>query len=352
MKAAVLYGDNDIRYEDWDTPVAGPGEVLVKVKESGLCGSDIPRTVHGGAHFYPIVLGHEFSGEIVGLGEGVSQRAIGDRITCVPLIPDMKDPQSQKGNYSLSKGYKFIGSRIQGGWAEYVAMPWENAVVLPDSVSYTEGAFFEPITVALHALNIMNFEGGKDVAITGMGTIGLLTLQCVRAMGARKITVFDIDNSRLELAKELGADLCLNTLAEGYKDEAMAFTDGNGYEVCLETGGVPITEILCLELAAPKGTVMYVGTPHKPVTMQPGEFEWINRKELIVTGSWMNYSAPFPGWEWEMANYLFSKDMVKTEKLIDRKIPLSQAASAIADLLVPGAVKGKILFDCDPSASK
>ena len=346
MKAAVLYGDNDIRYEDWERPQAKAGEVLVRVKESGLCGSDIPRTIHSGAHFYPIVLGHEFSGEIVALGEGVTQRSMGDRIACVPLIPDMKDPQSQKGNYSLSKGYKFIGSRIQGGWAEYVTMPWENAVVLPDTVSYTEGAFFEPITVALHALHIMNFEGGKDVAITGMGTIGLLALQCVRAMGARKVTVFDIDNSRLDLAKELGADLCLNTMDEGFKDEAMALTGGIGYEVCLETGGVPITEILCLDLAAPKGTVMFIGTPHKPVTLQPHEFEYINRKEIIVTGSWMNYSAPFPGWEWEMANYLFSNNKVKTEKLIDRKIPLSRAADAVADLLKPGAVKGKILFDC------
>jgi len=346
MKAAVLYGDNDIRYEEWETPVAGPGEVLVRVKESGLCGSDIPRTIHGGAHFYPIVLGHEFSGEIVAVGEGVTQRKTGDRIACVPLIPDRTDPQSQKGNYSLSKGYKFIGSRIQGGWAEFVVMPWENAVVLPDSVSYTEGAFFEPITVALHALHIMNFQGGKDVAITGMGTIGLLTLQCVRAMGARKVAVFDIDDSRLALAKELGADLCLNTLKEGFAEEALAFTGGTGSEVCLETGGVPVTEILCLRLAAPKGTVMFIGTPHKPVTLQPHEFEYINRKEILVTGSWMNYSAPFPGWEWEMANYLFSKDLVKTEKLIDRKIPLSRASEAVADLLKPGAVKGKILFDC------
>jgi threonine dehydrogenase-like Zn-dependent dehydrogenase len=346
MKAAVLFGDKDLRYTEWDMPEAGPGEVLVQVRESGLCGSDIPRTIHGGAHFYPIVLGHEFSGEIVAVGEGALQRKVGDRVACAPLIPDRKDPQSQKGNYSLSKGYQFIGSRVQGGWAEFVAMPWENAIPLPDSVTDTEGAFFEPISVALHALNIMNFQGGKDVAITGMGTIGLLTLQCVRAMGARKITVFDIDNDRLKVAREYGADLCLNTLDEDFKEKALEFTRGEGYAICLETGGVPVTEILCMELAAPKGTVMFIGTPHKPVTLQPREFEYINRKELIVTGSWMNYSAPFPGWEWEMAAYLFSKDKIQTEKLIDRKIPLSRAAEAIEDLQKPGAVKGKILFQC------
>ena len=112
MKAAVLYGNNDVRYEEWETPTAGAGDVLVKVKESGLCGSDIPRTIHSGAHFYPIVLGHEFSGEIVALGKDVTRRRIGERIACVPLIPDMKDPQSQKGNYSLSKGYQFKGIRV------------------------------------------------------------------------------------------------------------------------------------------------------------------------------------------------------------------------------------------------
>ena len=347
MKAAVLYKDNDIRYEEWEKPTIGPHDVLVRVRVSGLCGSDIPRTIHSGAHFYPIVLGHEFSGEIVEIGEKVTERKIGQRIACAPLIPNLHDPQSQKGNYSLGKGYTFIGSRVQGGWAEFISMPWKNAVVLPESVSYTQGAFFEPITVALHALNIMNFQGGNNVAITGMGTIGLLTLQCVRALGAKKITVFDIDEKRLEVAKEYGADLCLNTREEGFKEEALNFTDGIGYEVCLETGGVPFTEILCMELAAPKGTVMFIGTPHKPVTLQPNEFEYINRKELHVTGSWMNYSAPFPGWEWEMAVYLFSKNLVKIEKLIDRNIPLSQIGAAINDLTIPGAVSGKILFDCE-----
>ncbi len=247
----------------------------------------------------------------------------------------------------MSKGYKFVGSRIQGGWAEYVALPWENTMVLSEGVSFTEGAFFEPVTVALHALNIMNFQGGRDVAITGMGTIGLLTLQCVRALGARRVTVFDIDDSRLAAAKELGADLCLNTRNKGFDDEALAFTEGNGYDICLETGGVPFTEILCMKLAAPKGTVMFIGTPHIPVTLQPFEFEYINRKEVLVTGSWMNYSAPFPGWEWEMARNLFERGLVNVEMLIDRIIPLSRISDAIADLLKPGAVKGKILFDCE-----
>jgi threonine dehydrogenase-like Zn-dependent dehydrogenase len=346
MKAAVLYGDGDIRYEDFPKPHPKRGEVLVKVAYSGLCGSDIPRLIHSGAHFYPIVLGHEFSGTIESVGEGVEGTRVGETISCAPLIPDMNDIQSARGNYSLSKKYSFIGSREPGGFAEYVCMPSVNAFPLPKGVSLEEGAFFEPLTVTLHALNLLNFPGGTVTAITGMGTIGLLALQAAKALGAGKTVVFDIDEERLTAARELGADLALNTLEEGFKEKALEFVKGEGYEICIETGGVPITEKLCLQLAARKGRVMFVGTPHVPLTLEPDEFEWINRKELIVTGSWMNYSAPFPGWEWTTAVELFKAGKIKTEVLIDRKVPLSKAKQAVDDLQIPGKVKGKILFVC------
>ena len=347
MKAAVLYGDGDIRYEDFPKPEPKAGEVLVKIAYSGLCGSDIPRLIHGGAHFYPIVLGHEFSGVIESVGEGVDESRLGENISCAPLIPDMADSQSAQGNYSLSKKYSFIGSREPGAFAQYVCMPSANAFAIPEGVSLEEGAFFEPLTVTLHAFNLLRYRGGSVTAITGMGTIGLLALQAAKALGAGKTVVFDIDEERLAAAREMGADLALNTLEGGFKEKALEFTGGEGYEVCLETGGVPVTEKLCLELAARKGTVMFVGTPHVPLTLEPKEFEWINRKELMVTGSWMNYSAPFPGWEWNQAVELFKAGKIKTEALIDRKVPLSEAKQAVDDLQVRGKVKGKILFVCN-----
>jgi threonine dehydrogenase-like Zn-dependent dehydrogenase len=346
MKAAVLYEDKDIRYEDIPNPAPEPNEVLVRIRKSGICGSDIPRVLHSGAHSYPIVLGHEFSGKITAIGESVITRSVGDRISCAPLVPNMSAPESIMGNYALGKGYSFVGSRRPGGWAEYVAIPANNAVLLPESISYTQGAFFEPLTVSLHALNIMNFKGGSKVAITGMGTIGLLALQAVKALGAVQTVVFDIDDSRLQAAAEYGADLCLNTKDADFLEKAIAFSGGAGFDVCLETGGVPFTEILCLKAAAPKGFVMFVGTPHVPVTLQPEEFELINRKELLVSGSWMNYSAPFPGREWELAANLFSRGLIQVDRLIDRDVPLAAAAEAVNDLATPGKVQGKILFTC------
>lgn len=123
MKAAVLHAKGDLRYEEYPTPVIGDNEVLVKVKVAGICGSDIPRVNLGTAHYFPIVLGHEFSGEIVETGKDVTTLKQGDRVSCAPLLPCMKCEDCQKGNYSLCKNYSFIGSREQGGFAEYVKLP-------------------------------------------------------------------------------------------------------------------------------------------------------------------------------------------------------------------------------------
>ena len=147
MKAGVVHAREDIRYEDIEQPKPGAGQVLIKVKYTGICGSDIPRVNGDACHYFPNVLGHEFSGTVVETGEGVSSLNVGDRVAGVPLVPCMKCEDCQKGNYSLCKHYSFIGSREFGSFAEYVVVPERNAVKFEDSVSFEQGAFFEPSTV-------------------------------------------------------------------------------------------------------------------------------------------------------------------------------------------------------------
>ncbi|MFW5980995.1 MAG: zinc-binding dehydrogenase, partial [bacterium] len=249
-----------------------------------------------------------------------------------------------KGDYALCKNYSFIGSREFGTWAEYVKVPAVNVVKLPDNVSFIEGAFIEPITVALHGLFLMDFKPMSTVAITGMGTIGLLTLQAAKIMGAKEITVFDIDNEKLKLAKELGADNTLNTLNNSFKEKVNEITGNKGFEMVLETAGVPQTELLCLDITANKASVMYIGTPHKSFEIKPSQFENMNRKELKISGSWMSYSAPFPGKEWELAAHYLGTDQIKVNKLLDRVIPLSKINSAFKDL-ENSSVSGKIMLE-------
>lgn len=344
MKAAVLYGARDLRYTDFETPKIDEHEILVRVKATGICGSDLPRVLGNGAHFYPIILGHEFSGEVVEVGSTVTNIKAGERIVGAPLLPCLKCADCQKGWYSQCKNYSFVGSRVFGSWAEYVKIPAINGVKLPDGVSFEQGALFEPATVALHGLFVMGFRGGSDVAIVGCGTIGMLALQFAKILGARRIIALDLDSRKLALAKKYGASECINTGEINFKERIQELTAGRGFEMVVECAGVEFTEKLSLELAGNKGHVMFIGTPAKPVTLAPKEFENINRKELTVRGSWMSYSPPFPGKEWELTSYYLQQGLLRVDELIDRIIPLSEINEAFNDLAVPGKVNGKILL--------
>lgn len=211
MKAAVVVANEDVQYQEVEEPQVTPGHVKIKVRYSGICGSDIPRVLNHGVHFYPIVLGHEFSGDVVEVGEGVTKVKVGDRVSGAPLLPCMKCDDCQKGNYSLCKHYSFIGSREQGANADYVVVPEKNAVPFADNVPYEQGAMFEPATVAIHGVFQNDYHGGEYVAILGGGTVGMFTMQWTKIFGSKKVVVFDISDERLALAKRLGADEVINT---------------------------------------------------------------------------------------------------------------------------------------------
>jgi len=348
VKAGVVHAKEDIRYEEIEKPKPGKGQVLIKVKYTGICGSDIPRVNGDACHFFPNVLGHEFSGTIEETGEGVTSLKLGDRVAGVPLVPCMKCEDCQKGNYSLCKNYSFIGSREFGSFAEYVVVPEKNAVRFEDTVSFEQGAFFEPATVALHGLQRVDYRGGKTVAVLGGGTIGLFAMQWAKIFGAKEVVVFDIVEERLALASRLGATGVINTGEEGFLKKAKSLTDGRGYDYVYETAGNTITMKMAFELAANKAQVCFVGTPTKELSFSVEEWENMNRKEFILTGSWMSYSAPFPGKEWELtAHYFETGDLKFDESFIYKKIPLSEIASAFEMFKIPGKVKGKLLIDSE-----
>lgn len=348
MKAGVVHAKEDIRYEEIEKPKPGKGQILIKVKYTGICGSDIPRVNGDACHFFPNVLGHEFSGTIEETGEGVTSLKLGDRVAGVPLVPCMKCEDCQKGNYSLCKNYSFIGSREFGSFAEYVVVPEKNAVRFEDTVSFEQGAFFEPATVALHGLQRVDYRGGKTVAVLGGGTIGLFVMQWAKIFGAKEVVVFDIVEERLALASRLGATGVINTGEEGFLKKAKSLTDGRGYDYVYETAGNTITMKMAFELAANKAQVCFVGTPTKDLSFSVEGWENMNRKEFILTGSWMSYSAPFPGKEWELTAHYFETGNLKfDESFIYKKIPLSEIASAFEMFKIPGKVKGKLLIDSE-----
>ncbi|MDR1688637.1 MAG: galactitol-1-phosphate 5-dehydrogenase [Clostridiales bacterium] len=336
MKAAVLFANGDIRYSDFQTPEVKPGTVKVKIRASGICGSDIPRVLYNGAHYYPIVLGHEFSGEVVEIGEGVADLRVGDTVSGAPLIPCLKCADCLKGNYSLCKNYSFVGSREQGSFAQYVVIPERNAVNYNREIPFEIAAMFEPSAVALHGLFCNDFRGGYDAAIIGGGTIGIFTMQWAKIYGAKTVTVFDISDDRLELAKRLGADFTVNTLRE---------TPAERFSYVFETAGQVSAMRNAFEIAGNKACVCFVGTPRENLTFTPKEWENMNRREFRLTGSWMSYSAPFPGDEWSLTAHFFHNGQLRfDDSMIFKRFPLSEAANAFKLFENPSDVKGKVML--------
>ncbi len=345
MKAAVVVANEDVRYMDIEEPCVTDHMVKIKVAVSGICGSDIPRVLHNAAHYYPIVLGHEFSGKVVEVGLGVKSVKVGDRVTGAPLLPCMVCGNCRRGYYALCKRYGFLGSRQNGSNADYVVLPERNVIVFDKSISFEQGAMFEPSAVALHGIMQSDFRGGGTVAILGAGTIGIFTFQWTKLLGAKKAVVFDISDERLALARRLGADGTVNTLNQDFIGDALASTNGCGFDYIFETAGVTATMKLAFKLVASKGNVCFIGTPNTELCFSPAEWENINRKEFCLTGSWMSYSAPFPGIEWKMtAEYYAAGKLKFDEGLIAERIKMSQAQEAFQKFKTPGTVNGKILL--------
>lgn len=346
MKAVIVNEGGSLSIEDIDIPkITSPDQILVKVAYCGLCGSDIPRIFHHGAHFYPITLGHEFSGTVIEIGDDVTEFDIGDLISCVPLLPCFKCDECQKHYYSLCKNYTFVGSRITGGFAEYIVLNKKNAFKLPKQVSALEGAFFEPMTVGMHALLLVGGCQNKHVVIVGGGTIGLLAMLCAKAMGASSITVLDISDERLNLAKRLGADATYNSKNLSSDEIYQALSYNRFDQIVLETAGSPITVRLAIEIAGPRSKVGLVGTLHNDFTLSEKTFGLILRKELQILGSWMNYSAPWPGEEWLLVSQFFVEGKINLNELIAEIGDFNTFIHKVSDLNGQ-PMNGKILLNC------
>lgn len=317
MKSVVVHAGGKMTVEECPMPVISTADdVLVRIAYSGLCGSDIPRIFANSSHFYPITLGHEFSGQVVSTGEDIHDLQEGDAVACVPLLPCFQCEECKQTAYSQCKHYQFIGSRRHGGHAEYVVVPRHNLFKLPQGASLLHGAFLEPVTVGLHALKLAGGCRGKEVIVIGAGTIGQLIIQAASASGASSVTAIDINPQRLALARETGASHAFNSATTGADDIRQQTHERRFNQLIIETAGTPQTVALSLDIAGPKAQVALVGTLHKDLTLNVATFSHILRKELTLLGSWMNYSAPWPGSEWQQAMQLFAENKLNLEPLI------------------------------------
>lgn len=254
MNAVVLEAPQKLVTKQIPVPQPDAGWVLLKVGAASICGSDVLRVWSGHARVLPIVLGHECAGTVVVVGEGVDHDLIGRCFALIPLIPNRESPISTMGFYASSPGYSFIGSRINGGFAEYVAAPAANIIAVPDGVSPEIGALLEPCTVAHHALNRGGGVRGRSVAVFGVGSIGLLTIQAARALGAVRIIAVDISEHHLAAAAQFGADETVNAQTGDVAETILRLTQ-HGVDLSVEVAGVPATLMQAVLSTRPGGDV-------------------------------------------------------------------------------------------------
>jgi len=290
MRAAVLYEPGDIRVEDVAKPLVGPHEVLVKVAACGVCGSDIPRMLTKGAYRMPIICGHEFSGHIVEVGEGIEDFAIDELVAVVPLIPCRKCDQCQSGAFSRCRNYDYFGSRRDGAYAEYVCVPHGNLLKAPQHLDPRAVAMTDPASIALHAIWKSPITVGQVGGVVGCGPIGLFAIQWMRLMGASAVVAVDVSEEKLAQAREAGAT---HTFLS--HDPV---PDVPPCDLLVEAAGHPSTVNLAARLAGPGGHVVFIGIPTQDVTLEMATFSRFLRQEITLHGAWNSFGAPFPGAQW------------------------------------------------------
>ncbi|MGI6038390.1 MAG: zinc-dependent alcohol dehydrogenase [Limnochordia bacterium] len=327
MKALVYHGPNDLRYEDIETPKPGPGDLLIAVKAVGICGSD----VHGyqgitGRRTPPMVMGHEFSGVVAEVGSEVSKVSVGQRVAIQPfLFCGECEPCKRRDTNKCKEGRLLGVLSTNGAMAEYVVVPEKHAFPLADDVSFEEGALVEAAAVALRAINRLQMERlPEKVAIVGVGTIGLLLMQYARLRGAKEVLVTDLQNDRLALAREMGADLAVNPKEEDLAKIVDEWTGGEGVPLTIEAVGATPTVQQGMSMTAPGGTVLWVGNSQRfvEVNMQQTVTE-----ELRIIGTFI-YSHD----EFGQAVEDIGAGRVSVKKLVSATYPLAEGPEVFAAL--------------------
>ncbi|WP_284946419.1 galactitol-1-phosphate 5-dehydrogenase [Acidisoma cladoniae] len=314
MRAAVMYSPGDIRLEDVPMPEAGPDDVLLRVAAVGVCGSDIPRMLTKGAHRMPIICGHEFSGHVVQRGRNVTTVTEGDLVGVVPLIPCRICDQCLGGHFSRCRDYDYFGSRRDGAYAEYVAVPEGNLLRAPAGADPRAVAMTDPASIALHAIWKATPTLGARGGVIGCGPIGLFAIQWMRLMGLREVVAVDVSEEKLAMAREAGAT---HTFLVHEKAP-----EGLTCDVIVEAAGHPSSINAAVRLAAPGGHVTFIGIPVADVTLEQATFNHLLRQEVSLHGAWNSFGAPFPGPQWRVALEALTSGQLKWAFMLSHEKPL------------------------------
>ena len=340
MRVAMYYNNHDVRLEEQEIPKIGPGEVLIKIISSGICGSDVMEWYR--IKKAPLVLGHEIAGDIVEVGEGVSDFKVGDRVTATHHVPCGRCEYCQRGQHSLCtliSNTKYY----PGGFAEYVRVPSINVetrgvLKLPDSVSYDEGSFTEPLGCVVRGLRVMGIEPARSLLVLGSGLSGQLVIRAAKAYGVGKIIATDLNDWRLQMAQRSGAEVTVNAGKEDVIERVLAETNGEGVDYVIPTAGAPVLFDQAMQTVRKGGTVLMYGimTPGTKVEFDIFPF-WKKQVKLVSTYA----AAPRDLAE---ALELIRAGRVPVADMITHRLPLEETRKGF-ELVASGGDSMKVIIE-------
>lgn len=326
MKAWVLHNIGDFRCEEVERPRICDNEVLVAVKAVGICGSDIPRVYRDGAHRMPLIIGHEFSGQVVEAGEKVDRAWIGKRVGVFPLIPCRECTPCRHSQYEMCRNYSYLGSRCDGGFAEYVAVPEWNLIELPDSVSFEEAAMLEPMSVAVHAMRRVMPSKEDTVVVCGLGTIGTLLVMFLLDAGVKNLFVIGNKEFQRQTMLQMGiADECYcDSRTSDIRKWISEQTNGAGADVFFECVGRNETVVQAIDSTAPAGKICMVGNPYSNMELDKNTYWKILRNQLTVTGTWNSSFLHSMEDDWHYVLNRLEQGKISPSKLISHRFLLEE----------------------------
>ncbi len=323
MKAMRLHAINQFTYDDVEKPVPKGEEILVKVAACGICGSDIPRVYELGTRVYPVTLGHEFSGTVVEVGNPEDRHLVGKTAAVFPLIPCMECAYCKTGNYAQCANYNYLGSRSDGGFAEYCLVPskWHLVFSGNPDVSKADLSLVEPATVAQHAIRKSKMQAGDTVMVLGAGPIGIMTARWADIFGAKKVVLVEISGEKAAFARKRGFSV-IESNKEDCQTKMLEITGGRGADVVIEGTGSSNGLNTAVECVRTFGSIVLLGNPHQDTTLKLANHSDILRKELVLTGVWNSYYLSIPINEWKYTVDMLGEGRLLVSDLITHRSDL------------------------------
>jgi 2-desacetyl-2-hydroxyethyl bacteriochlorophyllide A dehydrogenase len=341
MRALMVTEERGLSEEELPEPEPGPGEVTVEVALCGICGSDL-HMLPSTAIAPGTVMGHEFSGRVIALGDGVEGVIVGDRVCVLPMDPCGACPACLAGNEHLCVEMSVRGHGLggrSGAFAERVLAPADNVFELPDSVSDEEGALVEPLSVGVHAVKLAGLDPSEPAAVLGAGPIGVMTALALRARGFERLVVIEPGERRRERIAALGFEA---VPIEGVHETVVERLGSELPAAVLECAGHPSALGLALELVRPAGVVVAAGVLEEPVPLNQ---LLLILKEARVVGSFAYRREDFAE-----ALELVASGLIPSERLITEIAPLDRAQQLFDELRRPGTEQLKVLLRPGPPA--